>query len=148
MKKILPPFLFITFVVIMGVTCWGMGSLHKVIYPFTLIGIPFIVAGLFLSIVGKRLFNRLDANIMTFDDPTVLVTKGVYKYTRNPMYLGFVISMAGFSLLMGAAVSSFLLAGLFFAITDRWYIAFEEKTMLHKFGLEYEEYCRKVRRWI
>lgn len=148
MKKILPPFLFMMFVVIMGGICWGMGSLHNVIYPFTLIGLPFIVAGLLLAIVGKRLFRRLGANIMTFDEPSALITDGVYKYTRNPMYLGFVIAMAGFSLLMGAAVTSFLIAGLFFIITDRWYIVFEEKAMHHKFGLEYEEYCREVRRWI
>ncbi len=63
------------------------------------------------------------------------------------MYLGFVISMVGFSMLMGAAVSSLLLAGVFFLVTDRWYIAFEEEVMRRKFGQDYEVYCQKVRRW-
>ncbi|MCZ8499386.1 methyltransferase [Vibrio lentus] len=48
---------------------------------------------------------------MTFDEPTLLVTEGVYKYTRNPMYLGFVVSLLGFAILLtrfSSANSSFL----------------------------------------
>nr|WP_277986290.1 isoprenylcysteine carboxylmethyltransferase family protein [Vibrio vulnificus] len=104
--------------------------------------------GLILSILGKQLFNKLGTNIQTFDEPTVLVTSGIYKYTRNPMYLGLTIAMLGFSILMGGSLSSFLLAIAFFLITDRWYISYEEQMMYTKFGIEYEEYCRKVRRWI
>ena len=113
-----------------------------------IIGLLFVITGLLLAMVGKRLFKRLGTNIMTFEKPDVLVAEGVYQYSRNPMYLGFVITLLGFSLLMGAAISSFLLTGLFFIITDRWYIGFEEQQMGGKFGLEYEEYCQKVRRWI
>ena len=148
MKKILPPILFVIFVVAMGAVCWGVGSPHNVSYPYTIIGLLFVITGLLLAMVGKRLFKRLGTNIMTFEKPDVLVAEGVYQYSRNPMYLGFVITLLGFSLLMGAAISSFLLTGLFFIITDRWYIGFEEQAMIGKFGLEYEEYCNKVRRWI
>ena len=148
MKKILPPGLFMIFVVVMGVICWGIGSPHNVIYPYTLTGLPLIFAGLLLAMVGKRLFQRIGTNIMTFEKPEVLVTEGIYQYSRNPMYLGFVIAMLGFFLLMGAAISSFLLAGLFIMIVDKWYIVFEEQAMVSKFGLAYEEYCRQVRRWI
>lgn len=148
MKKILPPVLFVLFIIVMGVICWRMGSPHNIYYPYSLIGLPFVVAGLMLAVAGKMLFRKLGTNIMTFDEPDKLVTEGVFKYTRNPMYLGLVVAMLGFSLLMGSAITSILLTALFLLITDRWYIAFEEQVMHRKFGLDYEEYCRKVRRWI
>lgn len=148
MKKILPPILFIIFVLAMALICWIMGSPHTINYPYNLIGLLFVAAGTLLAVAGKRLFNRLGTNVMTFDEPDMLVTEGVFQYSRNPMYLGFVISMVGFSLLMGAAISSFLLTGVFLFITDRRYIAFEEEAMRRKFGQDYEKYCRKVRRWI
>jgi protein-S-isoprenylcysteine O-methyltransferase Ste14 len=148
MKKILPPFLFLVFIVVIGLTCWGVGSPHQLMFPFNLLGIPVIGIGFLLANSGKQLFKHLETNIMTFDEPTVLVTEGIYRYTRNPMYLGFTIAMLGFSMLVGASVVSFLLTFVFFVITDRWYISFEEQMMHVKFGKEYEEYCKKVRRWI
>lgn len=148
MKKLLPPILFLTFVICMGLICWGTGSPHQIHYPYNLVGLAVIGVGLLLAISGKRLFKKLNANIMTFNEPTMLVTEGIYKYTRNPMYLGFAIAMLGFSVLMGAAVSSFLLTVTFVLVTDKWYIAFEEKMMRSKFGQDYDQYCGKVRRWI
>ncbi|HDY7777565.1 methyltransferase family protein [Vibrio vulnificus] len=148
MKKLLPPFLFLTFIIVMGFVRWGVGLPQLLDFPYNLSGIPIIGIGLILSILGKQLFNKLGTNIQTFDEPTVLVTSGIYKYTRNPMYLGLTIAMLGFSILMGGSLSSFLLAIAFFLITDRWYISYEEQMMYTKFGIEYEEYCRKVRRWI
>ena len=148
MKKILPPILFAIFLIAMCLICWGSGSPHRMIYPYNLIGVPFFAAGLMLTVTGKRFFKQLGTNIMTFDEPDMLVTEGLFRHTRNPMYLGFVLALAGFSLLVGAAASSLLLVMLFFLITDRWYIAFEEKIMLRKFGLDYVKYCQQVRRWI
>ncbi|MBX2846709.1 MAG: isoprenylcysteine carboxylmethyltransferase family protein [Acidiferrobacterales bacterium] len=148
MKVLLPPFLFMIFIIAIGLACWGLGSPHKLVYPYNLIGTPFIGIGLLLAAAGKNLFKKLGTNIMTFDEPTILVTQGVYKYSRNPMYLGFIIAVLGFSIVMGASISSFSLTVLFFVITDRWYISFEERVMHSKFGKDYEDYCRKVRRWI
>ena len=148
MEKMLPPILLAIFLIVMCLICWGSGSPHIVIYPYTLIGLPFIATGLILAVRGRQFFKRLGTNIMTFDEPDLLVTEGLFRYTRNPMYLGFVVALLGFSLLVGAAVSSLLLVMLFILITDRWYIAFEEKVMLRKFGSDYDNYCQKVRRWI
>ncbi|OOE38869.1 hypothetical protein BZG06_16035 [Salinivibrio kushneri] len=148
MKKLLPPILFVLFLICMALLCWGMGSLHTIPYPYNLIGVPFVLLGLWLAISGKRLFKKLNTNIMTFEEPTKLVTQGVFKYSRNPMYLGFAVAMLGAALLTGAAVTSLLLTLAFVLITDRWYIAYEEHLMYQKFGAEYQEYCRNVRRWI
>ncbi|GEK11356.1 methyltransferase family protein [Pseudoalteromonas peptidolytica] len=148
MKMLLPPFLFLIFIIAMGLICWAAGFPHSFGFPYNLIGISIIGIGFVISMTGKKLFKKLETNIMAFDEPTVLVASGIYKYTRNPMYLGFTIAIFGFAILLGGSFSSFLLTAAFFLITDRWYIPYEERMMHAKFGREYEAYCRKVRRWI
>ena len=148
MKRILPPILFVIFIVLMWLMHWGLDLSHNLTNPYNLFGLPLIFAGILLSMTGSRLFRKLDTNIMTFGEPNILVTEGVFKYSRNPMYLGFVIALLGIVLLMGAAIPLLLLVLLFFVISDRWYITFEERMMIEKFGPEYKAYCRRVRRWI
>lgn len=148
MQKLLPPFLFLMFIIAMGLICWSLGFDHHVSYPANLTGLPFIIMGIFISVTAKKLFINLETNVMTFEEPGKLVTHGIFKYSRNPMYLGFVVALFGFYLVLGAAISSLVLLAIFIAITDRWYIQFEEQKMHHKFGTEYEAYCANVRRWI
>jgi protein-S-isoprenylcysteine O-methyltransferase Ste14 len=147
-KKRLPPLLFLLFAVVMGVICWGFGFKHNILYPYNLLGLPFLLTGLFIAQTSKKLFIKLKTNVNTFDEPDKLVITGLFKYSRNPMYLGFVIAIIGIALLYQGAISSFVLALLFFVIVDRWYIKFEESAMLNKFGKEYEMYCQNTRRWI
>ncbi|EEX34524.1 putative membrane protein [Vibrio coralliilyticus ATCC BAA-450] len=103
---------------------------------------------MWLSAAGKRLFAQLSTNIMTFGQPTLLVTQGVYQYTRNPMYLGFAVALLGVAILSGASLPALFLTLLFILITDRWYIRFEEQILRDTFGQDYDQYCRQVRRWV
>lgn len=146
MKRILPPTLFLLFVFAMGLISWTLP--HLLHMPFHLLGLPLCLLGLALAVHSKRLFKRLNTNIMTFDAPDVLVTQGIFRYSRNPMYLGLVIALFGVTLLTGGSPFSLVLLALFFAIVDRWYIAFEEQAMHQAFGQQYETYCNNVRRWI
>lgn len=148
MKKLLPPLLFVLFVLLMGLVCWAFEFKHNVLFPFNLIGIPFLLGGLFIAQSSKKLFIKLKTNVNTFDEPGKLITNRIFRYSRNPMYLGFVIAIIGMALIYQGAISSFVLALLFFVIVDRWYIKFEEGAMLNKFGKEYRDYCSKTRRWI
>ncbi|MCE3289332.1 MAG: hypothetical protein K0R83_1344, partial [Caulobacter sp.] len=83
----------------------------------------------------------------TFDDPDVLVTGGPFRFTRNPMYLGFLLLLAGVALGLGAA-SPWIVPVVFWLLADRWYIPFEERAMRRTFGEAYEAYARRVRRWV
>lgn len=148
MKKLLPPVLFLIFLVAMAGISWALGSPHTITYPYSLIGALFLASGLGIAMYHSRLFKKEGANIMTFGEPTKLVRSGFYRYSRNPMYLGFVLALAGAALLYQAALSSFLLVAAFWLITDRWYIRFEEAEMLKKFGDEYREYCSQTSRWL
>ncbi|KLN61673.1 membrane protein [Kiloniella spongiae] len=148
MKKLLPPVLFLFFVIAMAVACSLQGSPHHLSGGYNLLAVPFVLLGLGLSFMGSSLFRKIGTNIMTFGAPDKLVTSGPFSWTRNPMYLGFVISLFALAFIMGGAYSSLALAVVFLVITDRWYIAFEEKVMRQKFGADYDAYCQKVRRWI
>jgi protein-S-isoprenylcysteine O-methyltransferase Ste14 len=148
MKKLLPPFLFIIFALGMGVVCWALDTTHYLGYPFNLIGLPLFIFGLYIVESSKNLFKRESTNVFTFDKPDKLITSGFFKYSRNPMYLGFVVALFGVALLYQASLSSLILAMIFAIIVDRWYIAFEERMMQETFGESYTQYAAKTRRWI
>ncbi len=116
-------------------------------HPYSLVGLIPLVGGLALAVIGSRHFAQVDTNIKTFDDPTRLVTDGLFRYSRNPMYLGFVLFLFGTALLVGT-LPAFGLAALFAVVTDLWYIRFEEKAMRRCFGAAYDAYAGSVRRWI
>jgi protein-S-isoprenylcysteine O-methyltransferase Ste14 len=81
-----------------------------------------------------------------FDPPRRLVVRGPYRYVRNPMYIGAGLALAGAALFYGswpllAYTAAFLL------ITHLFVLLYEEPTLRRMFGPEYEEYCRRVKRW-
>ncbi len=76
----------------------------------------------------------------------VLVTSGIYKYTRNPMYLAMLILLLAWALHLGNAFNVLLAAG-FVSYMNVYQIIPEEKTLADKFGKNYRLYCKKVRRW-
>lgn len=111
------------------------------------IGIPVMLAGLGLSFAGSRRFRRAGTNIHTFRRPDVLVVDGPFSFSRNPMYLGFAVALAGFAVKLNAPLGLIVVA-VFVAMTDLWYIRFEERMAAAAFGDAYEAYRRRTRRWI
>jgi protein-S-isoprenylcysteine O-methyltransferase Ste14 len=81
-----------------------------------------------------------------FDPPRRLVIRGPYRFVRNPMYIGATLALAGAALFYGSR-SIALYSGLFLIAMHLFVIAYEEPTLRRTFGSEYENYCRRVRRW-
>ena len=82
-----------------------------------------------------------------FDPPRRLVVQGPYRFVRNPMYVGAGLALAGAALFY----ESWPLLGytaLFFLVTHIFVVLYEEPTLRRKFGVEYETYCARVRRWL
>jgi protein-S-isoprenylcysteine O-methyltransferase Ste14 len=82
-----------------------------------------------------------------FDPPRKLVIAGPYRFVRNPMYIGAGMTIAGAALFY-KSLSIAIYAGLFFLITHLFVVFYEERTLRRTFGDEYEEYFRRVRRWM
>ncbi|RKR13441.1 protein-S-isoprenylcysteine O-methyltransferase Ste14 [Maribacter vaceletii] len=75
-----------------------------------------------------------------------LVTGGLYKFSRNPMYLAMLLVLISFCLWLGNAFNSLLIAG-FVHFMNKFQIIPEEEILSNHFGKAYKAYCAKVRRW-
>lgn len=80
------------------------------------------------------------------NETTTLVNRGIYAYSRNPIYLGYLISIIGFFIMMPNAISLCLLILCYVSIEVK--VRLEENHLLKKNGIEYQSYLNKVRRWI
>ncbi len=147
MKQVLPPKLVLVLLVAMVPLGLAVPVLGIPPGPWRLVGIVPALIGVSVTLGGGQLFARADTNIKTFDDPDVLVSTGLFRRTRNPMYFGFVLLLAGAALLIGG-VSAWVGPVAFFVAADRWYIPFEEERMTQTFGADYEEYRGRVPRWV
>jgi protein-S-isoprenylcysteine O-methyltransferase Ste14 len=146
MKKLLPPLLFAICVALMFASEYLPGS-QALPESTRIVGAFAMVAGLVFLIVARLQFTKAQTNIYTFEEPGQLVTTGVFRVSRNPMYLGFALLLLGVCLLLRSMPAMGVFTA-FVVITDRWYIAFEERLMREKFGEVYEEYARRIRRWL
>ncbi|EAS41432.1 isoprenylcysteine carboxylmethyltransferase family protein [Photobacterium profundum] len=75
-----------------------------------------------------------------------LITSGIYRYSRNPMYLGLVLFQLAAVFYFGA-ISCFLMLGIFFFFMNNFQIEPEEEVLTAIFGDDYKKYCSEVRRW-
>lgn len=116
-------------------------------YPYNLLGIGVIVVGLFIMIWGVKAFQKLETPLIPGEKPKKVVIKGPFTFSRNPMYLGFVIFLLGIAILLGSIIAFISPIG-FFLIIHFFFIPFEEKLMEKTFGKKYIEYKKSVRRWI
>ncbi|HZP17756.1 MAG TPA: isoprenylcysteine carboxylmethyltransferase family protein [Terriglobales bacterium] len=83
-----------------------------------------------------------------FIPPQRLVVVGFYRYVRNPMYLGFAAGWIGLWIVFGHANPAVIAAVAAVALGVHLFVMFyEEPVLRRKFGADYEEYCRNVRRW-
>lgn len=147
MKRLIPPYLFLSLLFIaaaLAVIAPAAAAMN-VTRPLPW-DVPLII-GLAVLFLGNREFKRHQAEIHTFKSPRSLVTSGVFRYSRNPMYLGFLLLLLGASLFAESWVAMVAPAGFFLA-SQFWYIPHEEAKLRALFGEEYEAYARRTRRWI
>jgi protein-S-isoprenylcysteine O-methyltransferase Ste14 len=108
-----------------------------------------VTAGGFIAISGVRAFRRARTTVDPWnpEKSTALVTDGIFRRTRNPMYLALLL----FLLAWGVYLSNpycLIAALLFVPWINRFQIRPEERAMEDMFGNEYREYRNRVRRWI
>jgi len=106
-----------------------------------------VVFGLCFALWAAWLFHRAGTGIPTWQAATRFVASGPYAISRNPMYLGMSAAYAGLALAVASPWALVLLAPVI-VVMDRLVIAREEPYLATRFGAPYEEYLRRVRRWI
>jgi protein-S-isoprenylcysteine O-methyltransferase Ste14 len=107
------------------------------------------IAGGLASLAGVRAFRRVGTttNPLAPETTSAMVVQGIYRHTRNPMYLGFLLALLGWAIYLGHALGP-VIAWLFVAYLNRFQIAPEERFLAAKFGASYRDYCAQVRRWL
>jgi protein-S-isoprenylcysteine O-methyltransferase Ste14 len=123
----------------------GTGSLpSSVALP---VGSASIMAGAGLLGSFVRAFGRARTPVDPYTPSQALVTDGPYRLTRNPGYLGMALTYAGIAIACNAPWALVPLPAAI-AVIDRGVIVCEERYLTRKFGTPYEDYKRRVRRWI
>ena len=118
--------------------------------PFQSIAVGvFGLLGVIACTLGIVEFRRAKTTVNPTkpESSSSLVTSGIYKHTRNPMYLGFLFILAG-AAIAAANLLSFLLLPAFVLYLNRYQIKPEERALAGIFGDEFTRYCSHVRRWI
>jgi protein-S-isoprenylcysteine O-methyltransferase Ste14 len=110
-------------------------------------GIAMIILAIFIAISAGVQMRKAHTTPNPYKPTTAIVQGGPYRFTRNPMYLSFCILYSGVALWANSAWSIFLLPVLIGAIME-WVIFREEAYLEGKFGAEYIEYKKRVRRWL
>jgi len=110
------------------------------------IGPAFVLCGL-VGLPAVRAFQRAGTSPLPWRPATALVSTGPYRFTRNPMYVGFTLLYVGISLWLNT-LWPLLLLPLVIVVMNWGVIAREERYLERRFGEEYLEYKRRVRRWI
>jgi protein-S-isoprenylcysteine O-methyltransferase Ste14 len=109
----------------------------------------FAACGFSLAAMAMTAFRRVRTTIspVKVERASSIVTVGVYGRTRNPMYLGLIFLLTGWTIYL-AAPWAILGPVLFVLFTTRFQIVPEERVLTAKFGSEYTDYQARVRRWL
>jgi len=147
MTKLLPPAYFFSAI--------AFALLAHFLFPLGIL-IPFgwrfagllpVAAGIALNIAADRQFKRCGTTVKPLQRSSVLVIDGVFRLSRNPMYLGMVLIVSGVALFEGS-VTPWIAVVALAVLLDRIFILREEKMLNETFGAAFEEYRRRVRRWL
>ena len=129
---------------------WYCGSIDVMPLPHPLrpFGFVMFVAGGLIGVAGVVAFRqqRTTVNPHRPQNASSLVDGGIFTYTRNPMYLGLVVGVAGAAFIVRDA-SGLVFALLTMAYLQRFQIIPEERFMHELFGDEFNQYCQRTRRW-
>ncbi len=108
-----------------------------------------VVAGAVISALGVVSFRRARTTVNPIKPETAgsLVVSGIYRRTRNPMYLGFLLGLAGWAVFLSNALA-FIFLPVFVLYLNRFQIGPEERALASVFGKDFAAYQSKVRRWL
>jgi protein-S-isoprenylcysteine O-methyltransferase Ste14 len=148
MLKLPPPFWTLVYVLIGTAISWSLGWPRLPGLALQPLGFVLVVLSFFLAVWAVTLYRRERAGLNpTFLTTPKLVTGGLFRFTRKPMYLGLVTVTLGIAFWVGAWPMFAAAIALF--VTANWvHFPFEEAKMQRRFGTEFDDYVRKVRRWV
>jgi protein-S-isoprenylcysteine O-methyltransferase Ste14 len=146
-KKIPPPIVLALFAALAYVS--SLSGSHLVIQGQAILALLLLIAALVIIIIANIQFKRASTTIspMKPETTSTLVSNGIFKYSRNPMYLAMALALGSFCLYLGSWFG-FLAVPAFIQYINRFQIIPEEESMQTLFGQAFTDYCKSVRRWV
>jgi protein-S-isoprenylcysteine O-methyltransferase Ste14 len=121
------------------------GTVLHLPYPF--LGTALTAAGFAVMMWAWVSFRRAKTAVCPTSASSALVTTGVYRVTRNPMYLGMLGMLCGAAFFLGD-LPAFLAPVAFFLVIDKVFIPYEEEDLRGTFRAAYEQFVEHTRRWL
>jgi protein-S-isoprenylcysteine O-methyltransferase Ste14 len=134
--------------VVAGVIPWFLSGSDRWKMRGTLLGWPILLLGACILLLCVRDFYRIGKGTLApWDPPKKLVIVGLYRFVRNPMYIGVLGSIAGWSLLAGSLILGVYAVVIAIAFHLR-VIFYEEPTLARQFDGDWNRYEATVHRWL
>jgi protein-S-isoprenylcysteine O-methyltransferase Ste14 len=147
--KVPPPIVALVLALLMWLTP-AVAGLVQMPYAFRVVcAVVLVCIGQGISIAGMVAFRRAKTTVnpVKASLASSLVVQGVYRYTRNPMYVGLLLTLLAWAVFL-ANPFAVLWVVVFALYITRFQIIPEERVLVSLFGAQYEAYKARVRRWV
>ena len=147
--KVPPLVLGLLIAALMWLVTWALPTFGFTFPARILFSVIVAVAGVVMSGSGVVSFRRAKTTVnpMKPESSSSLVVSGIYRWTRNPMYLGFLLGLLGWAIFLSNALAFFFLPA-FIVYMNRFQIEPEEKALTVLFAKQFAAYKSRVRRWL
>lgn len=142
-----PPVFLLLSIMVMLLLKGMIPSLNGLSFPWNLAGLLPLGLGITLNLAADHQFKEVQTTVKPREKSSCLVTDGVFKITRNPMYLGMVLILLGIATLVGSWIAYLVIPG-FAALMICLYIQMEERQLESQFGEVWRVYRKNTPRWI
>lgn len=128
---------------------WALGGVFPAVGPGWLrpIGNALVIGGVSVILLAALQFRQHRTSIIPHQEANVLLTSGLYAWSRNPIYLADAVILTGLCLRWGV-LPGLLLVLIFGWVIRKRFILPEEKRLAARFGATFDAYCTKTRRWL
>lgn len=146
-RKLLPPTYFVAALAAMVALHYLLPVVQIVPAPYRYLGVAPIVVGGLLNFWADRCFKRFQTTVKPFEESSHLIEAGPFRFSRNPMYLGLLLILAGTLILLGSLGPLVVVLAFAWLITTQ-FVDVEERMLEARFGDAYRRYKARVRRWL
>jgi protein-S-isoprenylcysteine O-methyltransferase Ste14 len=146
-KRITPDGWFIILLILSILLHARIPLVRLISFPWNLSGIVLIITGILMTIGVNYSLLKNKTSVQPFETPDRLITTGLFRYSRNPLYLGMVIALIGVVITL-RSLSSLVSPIIFVLIINFLIIPVEENNLEEAFGDKYLVYKKETRRWI
>ncbi|ENL6833782.1 isoprenylcysteine carboxylmethyltransferase family protein [Pseudomonas aeruginosa] len=147
--RVPPPLVAIVFGALMWLISPQVPGIDVTASGHIAVSVTVLVVGVTVCLAGvlSFWFARTTVNPLRPETASALVSSGIYRYTRNPMYLGFAIVLVAWSIYLASPIALLGVAGFMLYMT-RFQIGPEEEALANLFGQDFSTYRTRVRRWL